>query len=96
MLYEKLPPRVEAEQYDGTPESIERIHALCKENRLYSEHIRTDYFGDDGIEVHPLDYDGSQPPQRVFVSAGEWLVVDDDGEPSKWSDERFRLKFVKV
>ncbi len=83
------PPRVRAEQFDGTSESAESIQSV-----LPWVHYSLDYSSLGGVSLH---FTLISPSMKVSLRTKDWIVVYDvDFKVETYSDRAFHERFSRV
>lgn len=93
-MFEKKPPRVEAMQWDGTPEGAAQLKSfMAAASGVSLGFVMTTNFNDGG-KAYPYITFTSRDLDRMWK--GAWLVFDVTGRPDVLPDEIFKRDYAEV
>lgn len=84
-LYRKQP--IEAEQFDGSEEMIDKYHVRCDTEYMLS---------DDPLEYSTVPYQMETLEGFLNINAGDWIATGIDGEHWAISDEVFKKTYAEL
>ncbi|KZD98453.1 DUF1642 domain-containing protein [Lactiplantibacillus plantarum] len=84
-FYRKQP--IEAEQFDGSEEMIDKYHVRCDTEYMLS---------DDPLEYSTVPYQMETLEGFLNINAGDWIATGIDGEHWAISDEVFKKTYAEL
>ena len=84
-FYRKQP--IEAEQFDGSEEMIDKYHVRCDTEYMLS---------DDPLEYSTVPYQMETLEGFLNINAGDWIATGIDGEHWAISDEVFKTTYAEL
>lgn len=84
-FYRKQP--IEAEQFDGSEEMIDKYHVRCDTEYMLS---------DDPLEYSTVPYQMETLEGFLNINAGDWIATGIDGEHWEISDEVFKKTYAEL
>ncbi|MBS0952387.1 DUF1642 domain-containing protein [Lactiplantibacillus plantarum] len=84
-FYRKQP--IEAEQFDGSEEMIDKYHVRCDTEYMLS---------DDPLEYSTVPYQMETLEEFLNINAGDWIATGIDGEHWAILDEVFKKTYAEL